>query len=108
MQELIHVVGHCDDMPAAYMLTDIVISASTDPEAFGRIMVEGQSLGRLVIGTNHGGSRETVIEGQTGWLAEPNDADSLAANIGIALDLSEKQRTTITNTARKHVEENFS
>ncbi len=107
MQELIHVVGHCDDMPAAYMLTDIVISASTDPEAFGRIMVEGQSLGRLVIGTNHGGSRETVIEGQTGWLAEPNDADSLAANIGIALDLSEKQRTTISNTARKHVEENY-
>ena len=107
MQEFIHVVGHCDDMPAAYMLTDIVISASTDPEAFGRIMVEGQSLGRLVIGTNHGGSRETVIEGQTGWLAEPNDADSLAANIRIALDLSEKQRTTITNTARKHVEENY-
>ena len=107
MQEFIHVVGHCDDMPAAYMLTDIVISASTDPEAFGRIMVEGQSLGRLVIGTNHGGSRETVIEGQTGWLAEPNDADSLAANIRIALDLSEKQRTTITKTARKHVEENY-
>lgn len=108
MQDCIHVVGHCDDMPAAYMLTDIVISASTDPEAFGRIMVEGQSLGRLVIGTNHGGSTETVLEGQSGWLVRPNDPESLAETLKLVLNLSKQQRERITHTARKHVEENYS
>ena len=108
MQENIHVVGHCNDMPAAYMLTDIVISASTDPEAFGRIMIEGQSLGRLVIGTNHGGSTETVIEGQTGWLIKPNDPDILAETINKALNLTELQRDKITKTASEHVQRYYS
>jgi glycosyltransferase involved in cell wall biosynthesis len=108
MQELMHVVGHCDDMPAAYMLTDIVISASTDPEAFGRVMVEGQALGRLVIGTNHGGSTETVIDGQTGWLTEPNDPDSLAETLNIALNLTGSQRNKITKKASEHVQKYYS
>ncbi len=108
MQELIHVVGHCDDMPAAYMLTDIVISASTDPEAFGRVMVEGQALGRLVIGTNHGGSTETVIDGQTGWLTEPSDPYSLTKTLNVALNLTESQRNKITRKASEHIHKYYS
>jgi glycosyltransferase involved in cell wall biosynthesis len=108
MQELIHVVGHCDDMPAAYMLTDIVISASTDPEAFGRVMVEGQALGRLVIGSNHGGSAETVIDGQTGWLTAPNDPRSLSKTIDLALNLTDTQRNKITEKAREHIQKYYS
>ena len=108
MQDIMHVVGHCNDMPAAYMLTDIVISASTDPEAFGRIMVEGQALGRLVIGSNHGGSTETVINGQTGWLVEPNDPDRLADKLNFALNLTEAQRDNITKTAIRHIQKNYS
>ena len=108
MQDIMHVVGHCNDMPAAYMLTDIVISASTDPEAFGRIMVEGQALGRLVIGSNHGGSTETVINGQTGWLVEPNDPDRLADKLNFALNLTEAQRDNITKTAIWHIQKNYS
>jgi glycosyltransferase involved in cell wall biosynthesis len=108
MQNIIHIVDHCDDMPAALMLTDVVVSASTDPEAFGRVVVEGQALGRPVIGTNHGGSKETIIEGKTGWLAEPNDPDSLATAIGKILDLSEAQRVKISESAITHIHENYS
>ena len=108
MQDIIHVVGHCNDMPAAYMLTDIVISASTDPEAFGRIMVEGQALGRLVIGTNHGGSTETVIDGQTGWLVKPNDPNSLTEKLNVALNLTDVQRDNITKKASQHIRNNYS
>ncbi len=108
MQENIQVVGHCNDMPAAYMLADIVVSASTDPEAFGRIMIEGQSLGRLVIGTNHGGSTETVIEGQTGWLIKPNDPDILAETINKVLNLTELQREKISKTASEHIQRYYS
>jgi glycosyltransferase involved in cell wall biosynthesis len=108
MQDIIHVVDHCDDMPAAYMLTDVVVSASTDPEAFGRVVVEGQALGRPVIGTNHGGSKETIIEGETGWLAEPNDPDSLTETLTKVLGLSEEQRVKIAERAIGHIRENYS
>lgn len=104
LQNIIHLVGHCNDMPAAYMLTDIVVSASTDPEAFGRIAVEGQSLGRLVIATNHGGSRETIIDGETGWLVEPNNPNKLAEIMDTVLDINNHQRTEYTENARNHVQ----
>ena len=72
-------VEHCGDMPAAYSLADIIVSASsTRPEAFGRVTVEALAMGRPVIATAHGGSMETVVDGQTGWLVKPNDVDSLA------------------------------
>ncbi len=108
MQNIIHIVDHCDDMPAALTLTDVVVSASTDPEAFGRVVVEGQALGRPVIGTNHGGSKETIIKGKTGWLAEPNDPDSLATAIGKILNLSEAQRVKVAESAITHIHENYS
>tara|TARA_B100000315_G_C14582525_1_gene591266 strand:- start:331 stop:1566 length:1236 start_codon:yes stop_codon:yes gene_type:complete len=108
MENIIHVVDHCDDMPAALMLTDVVVSASTDPEAFGRVVVEGQALGRPVIGTNHGGSKETIIDGETGWLAEPNDPASLTEAIAKILDLSEEQRVKVSEKAITHIHENYS
>jgi len=75
-------VGQCDDMPAAYFLADIVISASSsEAEAFGRIAVEAQAMGKPVIATAHGGSLETVLPGKTGWLVEPVNAKSLSKAI---------------------------
>ena len=65
-------------MPAAYMLADVVISASTDPEAFGRVAAEAHAMGRPVIASDHGGARETVIAGETGWLVPPGDSDAIA------------------------------
>ncbi len=110
-QRALHAVlrfaDHCNDMPAAFMLADVVISASTDPEAFGRVVVEAQAMGRPVIATNHGGARETVVAGKTGWLVEPGDAADLASAISRALDINDGQRKSIARAARRNVAENF-
>jgi glycosyltransferase involved in cell wall biosynthesis len=85
-----------------------VVSASTEPEAFGRVVAEAQSLGRPVIATDHGGARETVIEGETGWLTKPGDAASLAAAIAVALDQSEAERSAFSERCVSYIRENFS
>lgn len=79
LEKRVKVVGHCRDMPAALMLSDVVVSASsTQPEAFGRIAVEAQAMGKPVIASRHGGSLETVLNRKTGWLVKPRDPKSLA------------------------------
>jgi glycosyltransferase involved in cell wall biosynthesis len=108
LEEVIRIVEHCDDMPAAYKLTDLVISASTDPEAFGRIVCEAQAMGRPVIATDHGGARETVLPDVTGWLTPPGDSDALAAAIVKGLSLDNAARTQLAGTAIEHVRKNFS
>ncbi|MDP6642460.1 MAG: glycosyltransferase family 4 protein [Rhodospirillales bacterium] len=108
MTGMIHVIDHCDDMPAAYMLTDVVVSASTEPEAFGRVVAEAQALGRPVIATDHGGARETVIDGETGWLTKPGDADSLARAMALALDQSDEDRQAFAERSVAHIRKNFS
>ncbi|MDH3335317.1 MAG: glycosyltransferase family 4 protein [Rhodospirillaceae bacterium] len=105
---VVRIVDNCDDMPAAYMLADVVISASTDPEAFGRIVTEAQALGRPIIAPDHGGARETIIEGETGWLVEPGNEEQLAKAIGHALDLNKDVRQKMADNAMKNVRENFS
>ncbi|MDH5772639.1 MAG: glycosyltransferase family 4 protein, partial [Rhodospirillaceae bacterium] len=96
---VVRIVDNCDDMPAAYMLADVVISASTDPEAFGRIVTEAQALGRPIIAPDHGGARETIIEGETGWLVEPGNEEQLAKAIGHALDLDKDIRQKMADNA---------
>jgi glycosyltransferase involved in cell wall biosynthesis len=82
----ITMTGHCDDMPAALMLADIVVSASSrEPEAFGRTTIEAMAMGKAVVATAHGGSLETVTPGVTGWLVKPGDAQDLAAGLRTAL-----------------------
>jgi len=70
LQGHVQLVGDCRDMAAAFMLADVVVSASSEPEGFGRIAVEAQAMGRPVVATDHGGSRETVLPGVT-RLARP-------------------------------------
>lgn len=105
--EQVRLVDHCDDMPAAYMLSNVVVSASIEPEGFGRIPIEAQAMGRPIIGTNHGGARETILKGETGWLVPPKDANSMAVALREALSLDADQRKLLASKARKHVEENF-
>jgi glycosyltransferase involved in cell wall biosynthesis len=100
-------VGDTNDMAAAFMLADVVVSASTDPEAFGRIVVEAQAMGRPVIASNHGAAPETVIEGVTGWLVTPGDPEALAAAIRKALGVSEEQRHAIAYAAENHARGKF-
>ena len=104
----VHFVGHCDDMPAAYMLADVVISASTDPEAFGRVMVEGQALGKPVIGADHGASRELILPNETGWLVPPNKPDALASMLEYVLSLDTPFREELASRAISNVRANFS
>jgi len=108
VDDVVRIVDHCEDMPAAYMLTDVVVSASTDPEAFGRVVVEAQALGRPVIAADHGGARETVVEGKTGWLVPPGDADALATAIERVLELEKSTRATLAADAIASVRGNFS
>jgi glycosyltransferase involved in cell wall biosynthesis len=108
LREIVQLVDHCNDMPAAYMLADVVVSASTDPEAFGRVVVEAQAMGRPVIASDHGGSRETVVAGETGWLTRPGDPDALATALAAALALDEAARTRVAAAAIAHAQAHFS
>ncbi len=108
LNETVRIIENCSDMPAAYMLTDVVVSASTDPEAFGRVVPEAQALGRPVIATDHGGARETVLPGETGWLVAPGDPGALARAIDRVLLLDEDARGVLAEKAVRHVRENFS
>ncbi len=79
-------------MPAAYLLADIVISASSsEPEAFGRTTAEAMAMGKPVIATAHGGSLETVIDRQTGWLVRPSDPADMARAMNEALSIGKSR-----------------
>ena len=104
---LFRIVEHCADMPAAYMLADVVVSASTDPEGFGRVIVEAQAMGRPVVATDHGGARETIRPGETGWLVPPRDPSALAAAIGAALACDAAERSVLARRARAHIAAQF-
>ena len=108
LNSVVRIVDHCDDMPAAYMLSDVVVSASTDPEAFGRIVIEAQALGRPVVAPDHGGARETIISGKTGWLVPPGDKAALAAVLREVLGMSDDERQAFAERAVEMVRQNFS
>ena len=97
-----------DDMPAALMAADIVAMPSVTPEPFGRVSLEAQAMGRLVVAFDHGGAAESIIHGRTGWLATPVDADSLAECLAKALDVTPSQRQAMAEETRTHIEDRFS
>jgi len=105
--DMVHVIEDCDDMPAAYKLADVVVSASTDPEAFGRVAVEGQAMGRPVIAPRHGGALDQVREGETGWLFNPSDPYDLALKIDLALKLSPEARAAMHAAGVENVRTRF-
>jgi glycosyltransferase involved in cell wall biosynthesis len=99
----VRMVGHCDDMPAAYAMADVVVNASTTPEAFGRVVVEAQAMARPVVASDHGGAAETVAHGETGFLVPPGKADELAATLAMLLDLSPGEQAALGARARASV-----
>jgi glycosyltransferase involved in cell wall biosynthesis len=104
----LRMVGHVEDMPAALMLADVVVNASTDPEAFGRTVVEAQAMGRMVVAANHGGAAETITDRVTGILVRPGDAEALAAATDAALALTPEERIAWGARARAMVAEDYS
>src|SRR3954469_19456287 len=104
---MFRIVDHCADMPAAYMLSDVVVSASNEPEGFGRVIIEAQAMGRPVVATDHGGARETILPGITGWLAAPGDPQALAQAVGKALALDSEARNAFARRAVSHIATGF-
>ena len=99
--------GIYNDTPALMMVSDIILSTAIEPEAFGRISVEGQAMGKIVVASNIGGSLETVVDGVTGKLFVSNDAQSLADALDWALNLSAAEKEKISKAAIKNVRDNF-
>ncbi len=100
-------IDHCKDMALAYKVSDIVVSASIEPEAFGRVSVEAQSMQKPIIASNIGGSNETIIHEKTGFLFESGNAKSLSQEILKLLYLDEILLESIGNEGRKNIVKKF-
>ncbi|MGO4573104.1 glycosyltransferase family 4 protein [Microvirga sp. 2TAF3] len=115
LQGIVRRVGHCTDMPAAFLAASVVTVPSTEPEAFGRSAVEAQAMGTPVVVSDLGAVPETVLAPpavlpyeRTGWRIAPGDADALAEAVGAALSLGASARVALGARARAHVERHFS
>jgi len=100
-------IDHCKDMALAYKVSDIIVSASIEPEAFGRVSVEAQSMEKPIIASNIGGSNETVIDEKTGYLFKAGDAKSLSQKILKTLTINETQLKLIGVEGRKNIVQKF-
>jgi glycosyltransferase involved in cell wall biosynthesis len=100
-------IEHCDDMALAYKVSDIVVSASIEPEAFGRVAVEAQSMEKMIIASDIGGSNETIINKKTGLLFESGNANSLSKKIIQAITMDETSIELIGKEGRKNIIKKF-
>lgn len=107
LENKISIVDNCNDMPAAYKLASIVVSTSTDPEAFGRVVAEAQAMEKPVIGPDHGGACEIITQDKTGWLTKPGCSDSLAEALTKVLNLPVEKQNEIGKKSRENIEQNF-
>ncbi len=104
----IKLINSTRDIQAAMILGDLIIMPSLTPEPFGRIVLEAQALGKIPIAFDHGGASETIIDGKTGFLAEPFNTESLSEKISFALSLKPQKREKIGEFAKKIVSKNYS
>jgi len=101
------IIANQSDMSAIYKLSDVVVSASLEPEAFGRVVAEAQAMGRPTVAVNHGGGPEIIIDGETGWLFRPGDANDLADKVNKALNLNINDREKMSVKAIERAKLNF-
>ena len=100
-------INHCKEMPLAYSLADVVVSASIEPEAFGRVAVESQSMAKPIIASNIGGSKETILNKKSGFLYKHDDPRDLAKNINTVIQLNQEELKLMGNEGRKNVTKKF-
>ena len=100
-------IKHCKNMPLAYKLADLVVSASIEPETFGRVAIESQSMEKLIIASNIGGSNETIVNNETGFLFESGNPESLSKKIVEALNLDESRMKSMGIKGRKNIIKKF-
>ena len=100
-------IDHCKEMPLAYSVADVVVSASIEPEAFGRVSVEAQAMEKPIIASNIGGSNETILKGKSGFLYKYDDPRELAKTLNTVIGLGEDRLNSIGNEGRKNVTTKF-
>jgi len=100
-------IDNCKNMPVAYKISDLIVSSSIEPEAFGRVSIEAQSMGKPIIASNIGGSKETIINDKTGFLFEAGKPASLCKKIIEVLQLDETTLKSLGNEGRKNVIKKF-
>ena len=107
LQNNVIFTGSRHDINTFYALADLVITASTDPEAFGRVAVEAQAMGKFIIASNHGGSKETVIDNETGYLFVPNDVEDLTKKLKNSIDSEIYKQPETIKSCINHIKKNF-
>ena len=100
--------GAISDMPAVYSLSDVVISTSVEPEAFGRVSAEASSMMKPIISSDHGGSKNIIINNVTGWLIEKNNPEALAKKIYAIIKMPQSEKDYIGKKARERIRLYFS
>jgi glycosyltransferase involved in cell wall biosynthesis len=107
LNNLITFIDKCEKMPLAYKVSNIIVSSSTEPEAFGRISVEAQSMKKIIIASNIGGSQETIIDDKTGFLFESGNPKKLCEKIIHTLNLDEITLNSMGAEGRKNAVNKF-
>ena len=107
LNHMIKFINHCKEMPIAYSLADVVVSASIEPEAFGRVSVEAQAMGKPIIASNLGGSKETIMKDKSGFLYKHDDPRQLAQILNDIMELDQESLNSIGNEGRKNVTKKF-
>ena len=107
MTKQVKFIDHCKDMALAYKVSDIIVSPSIEPEAFGRVAVEAQSMEKVIVASNIGGSNETIIDEKTGYLFDSGNANSLSKKIIKLLNLDETTLETVGSEGRKNIVSKF-
>ena len=100
-------ISHCNEMPLAYSLADVVVSSSIEPEAFGRVAVEAQSMSKPIIASNIGGSKETILNKKSGFLYKHDDPRELAKYLNTVIQLNQEELKLIGNEGRKNITKKF-
>ena len=100
-------IDECKKMPVAYKIANIVISSSIEAESFGRVSVEAQAMGKPIIASNLGGSKETILKEKSGFLYKHDDPRELAKTLNAVIELDQEQLNAMGNEGRKNVSKKF-
>ena len=107
LNQKIFFIEHCNEMPTAYSIVDIVVSSSIEPEAFGRVAVEAQAMRKPIVASNLGGSKETILDKKSGYLYNFNDPRELAKTLNTLMHLEKDTLNLIGNEGRKNITRKF-
>ena len=107
LKKIIKFIDHCDEMPVAYKIANLVCSCSSEPEAFGRVSVEAQSMGIPIVASDIGASTETIVKDKTGFLFKSGDSNALTNAIIMVMQKDYNSLKSIGFEGRKNILKKF-